>query len=292
MKPNKPDAWHAGPDASLSADPKGAGPTKSADELLHELQVYQVELEFQNDELRRSQVALEESRDRYVDFYDFAPVGYITLSYAGMINEINLTGASLLGVERSRLINRNFASFVCREDADRWHEYFLTVLQQDTKQTCELGILHCDGSRLAVRLDSLRLDKDGQVPVARMVLTDNTERKQVARERQHLNRMLRSVQAGVGALVQTDNETEYLREFCRIVVEKCGYAMIWIGYREDDAARSVRRVAYYGFDDGYLDNLRVNWADNEYGRGPTGTAIRTGHAVICHDMSTDPNFLP
>ena len=256
------------PTHHLSADPKGAGPTKSADELLHELQVYQVELEFQNDELRRSQVALEESRDHYVDFYDFAPVGYITLNHVGMITEINLTGASLLGVERRKLTYRNFAALVCREDAERWYQYFVTVLQHDTKQTCELGILRGDGSRLAVRLDSLRLVKVGQVPVARIVLTDNTERKQAEQEQQRLNRILRSFRAGGWALVQADNEADYLREFCRIVVEECGYAMIWIGYREDDAARSVRRVAYYGFENGYLDTLRVSWADNEYGRGP------------------------
>lgn len=292
MKPTKPNSLHADADVSLGTEPQAAEPTKSADNLLLELQAYQVELEFQNDELRRSQLALEASRDRYVDFYDFAPVGYITLDHAGVITETNLTGATLLGVERRKLTNRNFAALVCRDDADRWYEYFINVLQQDSKRTCELSILRGDGSRLAVRLDSLRLVKDGQVPVARIALTDNTERKQAEQEQQRLNRILRSFRAGGWALVQANNEADYLREFCRIVVEECGYAMIWIGYREDDAEQSVRRVASYGFDAGYLDKLRVSWADNVYGRGPTGTAIRTGEAVICHNMSTDPNFQP
>jgi PAS domain S-box-containing protein len=291
MKPNKPHAWHADAGAP-GADSNGTGSARSADELLHELQEYQIELEYQNDELRRSQLAVEAARDRYIDFYDFAPVGYITLNHLGVIVEANLTGAALLGVERRKLTNRNFAALVCRDNADRWYEYFIKVLNHDARQTCELYVLRGDGSRLAVRLDSLRLVRDGQVPVARIALTDNTERKQAEQEQQRLNRILRSFRAGGWALVQARNEADYLREFCRIVVDECGYAMIWVGYREHDAERSVRRVASYGFESGYFDWLRVSWADNELGRGPTGTAIRTGQAAICHDMSTDPNFLP
>ena len=77
----------------------------SADVILHELQVHQIELEMQNEQLRASQQELEQARERYVDFYDFAPVGYLTLNDRGMISEINLTGAAMIGVERHALHN-------------------------------------------------------------------------------------------------------------------------------------------------------------------------------------------
>ncbi len=166
-------------EAQLDHASPAEAPVRSAEELLYELHVHQIELEMQSDTLRQAQVTLEESRDRYVDFYDFAPTGYITLSHEALITEINLTGARLLGKERSNLVNRRFAQFVAPEDSDRWHRHFMAVLQHDSKQSYELEILRDDGSRLHVQLDSLRLIKDDKAPVVRSVLADITERKLV-----------------------------------------------------------------------------------------------------------------
>jgi len=152
-------------------------PANSAEELLHELQVYQIELEMQNEQLRQSQVDLEKSRDRYVDFYDFAPVGYVTLNHVGMIEEANLTCATLLGIERSKLAHRRFASFVAPADRDCWQRHFQSVLEQDNKLSCELVFQHDSGVRFYANLDCMRLQKEGMKPAVRVVLTDITERK-------------------------------------------------------------------------------------------------------------------
>lgn len=106
-------------EAQLAGTTPAKVPARPVEELLHELQVQHIELEMQAEQLRSSQVAMEESRDRYVSLYDFAPVGYLTLTDAGLIAEVNLTGAALLGAERKQLLQRRFAQFVAPEDRDR-----------------------------------------------------------------------------------------------------------------------------------------------------------------------------
>ena len=161
----------------LGIVPTMTASARSAEEMLHELQVHQIELEMQNEDLRRAQVALEESRDRYTDLYEFAPVAYLTLSPEAMIDEINLTGAALLGEERKRLIHRRFARFVIHEDRDRWHRHFLRVVLHGDEQRCEVMLQRDDGSRFHAQLDYLRLEKEGGVPMVRLALTDISERK-------------------------------------------------------------------------------------------------------------------
>jgi diguanylate cyclase (GGDEF)-like protein/PAS domain S-box-containing protein len=151
---------------------------RSDTELLHELQLHQIELETQNEALIEAQIALEESRARFVDFYEFAPVGYLTVTDKGLIADINQTGAALLGRERDDLLLQPFARFVEPEDADGWHLHLVGSLKTDERRSCELELLRVDGAHVDVRLDSLRLVKDEQTPALRVVLTDITKWKQ------------------------------------------------------------------------------------------------------------------
>ena len=151
-------------------------------ELLQELSVNQIELEMQNDELRRAQVTIEESRDRYMDLYDFAPIGYLTLTREALISEINLAGAALLGKECDKLIHSRFAHFVIPEDSDCWHRHFMRTLQHDGKQSCELILQRGDGSNFHAQLDCLRLINDDNALMVRITLTDITKRKRIEEE--------------------------------------------------------------------------------------------------------------
>ena len=155
-------------------------PTLPAETLLHELQVHQIELEMQNEELRKSQLALEESRDRYVDLYEFAPVGYLTLSDEGRITQINLTCATLLGEPRNKLVQSHFSRYVMPEDSDRWYRFFRHALQEPPQQDCELAMQRPDGRRLHVRLDCVRPKL--ATSVLRITLTDITEHRQAEEE--------------------------------------------------------------------------------------------------------------
>ena len=89
--------------------------------LVHELSVYQIELEMQNEELRKSQEQLEDSRSEYADLYDFAPVGYLTFDGTGLVTRANLTACGLLGIERSLLIKKPFALFIHPESQDLFY---------------------------------------------------------------------------------------------------------------------------------------------------------------------------
>ncbi len=121
---------------------------------------------------------------------------------------------------------------------------------------------------------------------------DITEQKRVEQELQRLNHTLRAYSASGWALVHATDETSFLREICRIVVEDCGHAMVWVGYAEQDAEQSLRPVAQAGFANGYLDEISLTWADREHGRGPAGRAIRAGRHVTFEDLRTDPDFEP
>lgn len=145
--------------------------------LLHELQIHQIELEMQNEELQQAHSALEEARDRYIDLYEFAPVGYLTLTSTGIIAEINFTGATLLGVERTKLINRRFANYIADEDKNGWYRHFLQSKQHVDKQNIELTLLRADGSRFFACLDCLAIAENNALPLLRITLTDITERK-------------------------------------------------------------------------------------------------------------------
>src|SRR4030043_15082 len=115
-------------------------PVKDVERLVHELGVHQVELEMQNQELRRAQVEIEESRTKYSELYDFAPIGYFIFDREGLVKEVNLTGAKFLNIDRSLLLNNPFDSFVLPEFQDVFHLHRTLVFSINTKQTCELKL--------------------------------------------------------------------------------------------------------------------------------------------------------
>jgi diguanylate cyclase (GGDEF)-like protein/PAS domain S-box-containing protein len=160
-------------------------PPRPADELLHELQVHRIELEMQNEALAEAQIALEESRDRYLDLYELAPVGYITLTCNDQISAINLTGATLLGEERRKLLQRRFARFIVPEDRDFWHRHFMQALRQDGSTTCELTLQRGDGTFFDASIDCLRSSRDdASTHTLRVALSDITaRRKRIDEER-------------------------------------------------------------------------------------------------------------
>ena len=109
---------------------------------------------------------------------------------------------------------------------------------------------------------------------------------------QRKNRSLRTISACNQALVRAKDEDELLDEICRTVVDIGRYRMAWVGVADPDGAKKVHPVAQAGYEDGYLDTLDITWSDTPHGRGPTGTSIRTGQAIISKNIPTDPQLAP
>lgn len=175
--------------------PMMAVQARSVDGLQHELQVHQIEVEMLNEALRQTRAALEESRDRYLDLYDFAPVGLLTLTPEAIIAEINLAAAELLGGERNGLLNCRFEQFIAPEGNDRWHRHFLEALEKDGAHHCELALQRGDGSRLHVGLGCLCIKAGSEPQAVRIALTDITERKQTEIELREYQQLMRELAA-------------------------------------------------------------------------------------------------
>ena len=124
------------------------------------------------------------------------------------------------------------------------------------------------------------------------IITDiskrHTEREQILRQ----NRALTLLSGVAHAISRNNNEAAFLAEICILITEVGGYRLSWIAEAQPNSARSIRPLAEAGFEPGYLSSVTISWADDEYGQGPTGRAIRTGIPVICHDVLNDPIYAP
>lgn len=184
--------------------------TEDIKTLLHELSVYQIELEMQNEELRQAQGDLAQSRDRYADLYEFAPVGYVTLDAKGMILEANLAAAATLGVSRHELLRSKISRFVSPASQDDLYLYLRAILRWQAghgtdddvdqvasnsvqylgpKQVVELGMRRADGSSMTMRLESIPCECDG-AECCRTAMIDITVQEETRDALQKLNNEL------------------------------------------------------------------------------------------------------
>jgi len=161
---------------------------------LHELRVHQIELDMQNEELRRTQAALGAERERYVDLYDQAPVGYCTVSDQELIVEANFAIATLLGVARDALFKQPISRFIFTEDQDIYYLFRRQPFAAGKPQACELRMVTIDGTAFWAHLQATVTSDESGAPVCRMVISDITERKQAEAEREKLEEQLRASQ--------------------------------------------------------------------------------------------------
>jgi len=133
-------------------------------------------------------------------------------------------------------------------------------------------------------------DEMGRVTNFVAVKQDITERKHAENIQEKLTRALTLLSKCNALLVYAENEQGILSDICKLAVETGGYMMAWVGFAENNVAKTVRSVAQSGYEEGYLDSVNIVWSDTEQGQGPTGTAIRMGETVINQNILTDPKM--
>jgi signal transduction histidine kinase/CheY-like chemotaxis protein len=128
--------------------------------------------------------------------------------------------------------------------------------------------------------------------VVEALQTEVRQRQSAQADLLRANQALQTVTAASEAILRADNERDLLNEICQIVIKVGGYRMVWVGYAHDDKCKNILPAASIGFEDGYLERAKVTWAEDERGRGPTGTAVRTGRPAVGSNFATDAQLAP
>jgi PAS domain S-box-containing protein len=166
---------------------------EEARQALHELRVHQIELDMQNEELRRAQEALEALRARYFDLYDLAPVGYFVLNQRGLILEANLTAATLLGEARGALVKEPISRLILKEDQGIYYRHRKQLFETGEPQACELRLVKKDGAAFWALLEARAAQDAEGAPVCRVALSDITERKRAEETLHESEEQLRAI---------------------------------------------------------------------------------------------------
>lgn len=181
------------PEAMAALSPEGIRQT------LHELRVHQIELEIQNEELRRAQLELDALRARYFDLYDLAPVGYCTVNERGLITEANLAAATLLGATRSALVKQAISRFIVGADQDLFCLYRKLLLESGEPRVCELRMASPGGIPFWARLQAVATGDMNGAGALRILISDISEHKEAEAKLEAL--------AFVDSLTQLPNRT-------------------------------------------------------------------------------------
>jgi PAS domain S-box-containing protein len=238
----------------------------------------------------RTEEALRRAKDEWERTFDAVPDLIAILDTEHRVVRANQAMAKRLGVTPGQCMGLKCYQCVHGTDAPPAVCPHVETLKDGQTHCAELREPRLNGDYLVTTTPLL--DEQGRMAGSVHVARDITARKRAEDELRKVNRTLKALSNASQAQVRSETEAAFLEAACRIVVEDCGHAMVWVGFAENDEAKSVRPVASAGFEASYLETVQLTWADTERGRGPTGTAIRTGKPCKCANILTDPRFAP
>lgn len=252
---------------------------REINDVFHELQLRDLEVEIQNEELRSAQEQLQISHDRYADLYHFSPVGYFTLDDDGVILDLNETGAMLLYTQRDQVIGKLFAANIVREDQEEFYFYHKSLLESKALKSKEIRLVRADKSRFYGQLQGIVVQENDDSDLkCRIALSDITEQ----RRRQMIDNLLRSGQHLTGLV---DMET-LLRQLVETVIDalpSAELAILWMYNKQQDALVMRAWAGNYNEDMPQL-SMPVN-------KGLVGQIYCTGEVQNIDDVSQEPVFV-
>lgn len=230
-------------------------------------------------ERRLMQTAIDKSKSA---FYRLSPAGVVLYAndYAG----------TSLGYSRDELVGQHIWELDPDFPPEAWPPMW-AALRQTGLVNIETYHRRKDGTIFPVLVTGNYIALDGE-EYSFCFVQDISERRQAEQAQIKLARALKLLSQCNSLLVHAEDEQGILSDVCKLAVETGGYLMAWVGFAENDAAKSVRPVAHSGYEQGYLDDANITWSDTERGQGPSGTAIRTRETVISQNVLTNPKMAP
>ena len=244
-------------------------------------------------ERKRSEEALRVSEAKYRGLHESLIDGYVMVDVAGHMLEFNEAYRAMLGYAAAELKALTYQDLT----PAKWREFeqrIVTeqILPQGFSDVYEKEYRRKDGTVFPVELRTSLLRNPDGAPVAMWgIVRDITSRKRGQERIARLNRLLRTISQVNQLIVRERDRDRLLAEACRILVAAGECRMAWIGFA-DEASGTVVPAAWAGHEDGYLRSVAIRFDDTPLGRGPTGTAIREGHAAVIDNLETDERFAP
>jgi PAS domain S-box-containing protein len=246
-------------------------------------------------ERKEAQEALRESEEQYRAVFDNAGMGIDLLDRDGRLVKVNKALSNMLGYAEEELRRLTFLDVTHPEDREISKRNLKALLEGEVDSyRLEKRYVKKDGSIVWADLWSTTVrDENGEHAGTVAVIDDITDRKGAEEALRRLNRELRAVSNCNQSVLRALDEQTLVNDICRIICDEAGYRLAWVGYAENDDAKTIRPVAWAGFDSGYVADSKLSWADDtERGRGPAGTVIRSGETVYVQDFTTDPRMVP
>jgi PAS domain S-box-containing protein len=240
-------------------------------------------------ERKQAEAVLSDSVMRYRTMIESSNDMIWTLSADGKFTFINQQAADITGRSVEDWLGKSFEPLVLEEDLPMVLEVHRKIMRGE-KVHYEVRGKKADGEILILFVNASPIYKGGKVRGTISFARDITEQKRAEVAIAHANRALTTLSTVNRTLVHASDEDELLLAICQAIIQQRGYQLAWVGYAQQDEQKSVKIMAHASCDGNYPDTMQPTWAEDEYGMGPAGRAIRSGETQVCQDIANDPHY--